>query len=509
MTSSVTEKTPSPSRVDNIKKRMAFGAAWLIGSRLIVRAIALVSTIILARILTPEDFGVISLAMTIIMFVDTMSTFGFDTALVANNNASDSHYHTAWSLSIIRGLFCVLVLVSIAAPFADFYDDQRIMNVIYALSVYTLLRSFENIGIVNFRKKLEFDREFVFNIYAKISGFIIVMIAVYITRDYRALIIGMLGQGVARLILSYKMSSFRPVWSLSQWRQIMNFSKWILVNNFLRFINERGVIFIVGKTHGVEATGLLSLADEVSNLATTELMWPIQRAVFPGYAKMSHDRFQMRVAYQEVLNIVVTIGFPLGLGLSACADQIVFLILGTQWSGVAPLVSLLAIAGALSLYTTNSGLIFLATNNVRYVTLIALIVLLVKVPFIALAAFFGSLSEVCIVYIWSAIAMALLNWHLVAKVLGISLKDIIKQVFRPTASAMIMLASINWLQAHFSYSQLISSNILQLLLLIIVGCAIYFISLFILWFMLRYPDGAEKLFVDIFCSRIRLLASGL
>ena len=137
---------------------MASGAAWMILVRLLDRSIGLVSTLILARLLVPADFGLVAMATAIGALLDILGGFSFDMALIQNPGAKRSHYDTVWTFNVLFGAFCAVAFIAIAAPAARFYNEGKLENVMYVLAIGYLLNGFSNIGTVDFRKELEFER---------------------------------------------------------------------------------------------------------------------------------------------------------------------------------------------------------------------------------------------------------------------------------------------------------------------------------------------------------------
>jgi lipopolysaccharide exporter len=222
----------------SVNSRMAIGIAWMVGARLMDRAIGLVNTLILARLLVPADFGLVAMATAIGGVLDLLGAFNFDLALIQKEKAESRHYNTVWTFNLLFGICCGLALVALAVPAATFYKETRLTEVMYALSLSYFISAFSNIGIVNFRKELDFKSEFSFIFTRRIVTFVITMLAAYTLRSYWALIIGMTAGRAVGAALSYIMNSYRPTFTLSATRELFHFSKWMLVNNFLFFLTK-------------------------------------------------------------------------------------------------------------------------------------------------------------------------------------------------------------------------------------------------------------------------------
>ena len=471
---------------------MAVGAAWLICGRLLVRTIGLISTIILARLLVPEDFGLIALAMSVVAVLDVMSAFSFDLALIADQEAGRADYDAAWSMSIIKGVFGAACLLAVAYPMGNYFDDGRLIIIIQFLALYILLRGFENIGIVDFRKHLEFDKEFRFNVYLKLVGFVATLLAAYILRDYRALLLGIMTQALARVLLSYVMSPYRPRWSLAKWRPIIRFSKWLLLNNVLIFLNQRGATFILGKLEGVRITGLFSVAEDIGNLITTELVWPVQRAVFPGYAKISGSICSLRRSYLDVLTMVMTLGLPLAVGMACSAEQFIKILLGNNWIDIIPLVSLLTLAGAISLCSANSGSVFMAVNRTSIIAAVAGLMAIIRLPALVYAVLHWQAVGAAYALIASSVIILAVNWAFVTRLLNFSVLDLLGRIWRAPVAAGVMALILLWIQSLFDQSMNLMENLIQLTTLIIAGGVTYWVAIFSLWQICRRPEGAER-----------------
>ena len=138
------------------------GALISVGIRWADRLVGIVSTIILARLLVPEDFGIIAMASLLIGLIEVLLDMGVNFTLVQNKHATQDDFDAAWTLRLIQTCLASVVVFLAAYPAAEYFRDPRVAGVVQVLSVWVLLGGFENIGIVNFQKKMEFGQEFRF-----------------------------------------------------------------------------------------------------------------------------------------------------------------------------------------------------------------------------------------------------------------------------------------------------------------------------------------------------------
>src|ERR1700722_7876359 len=202
--------TSPASKPTSLQRHMVKGSAWAVAVRWAVRALGLVSTIILARLLMPADFGIVTMAMIVVGTLEIFSQTGQYQAIIRHPNPSREHYDTAWTIFII--LCSILAaLIFLAAPVADYYfHEPRAVLVVRILALKTFINGFENVGVVNFRRDLQFNKQFLFQVLPSVLSFFVTLGAAFLLRNYWALVIGILSQEFTSFLLSYALSPFRP-----------------------------------------------------------------------------------------------------------------------------------------------------------------------------------------------------------------------------------------------------------------------------------------------------------
>ncbi|MDW8356266.1 MAG: oligosaccharide flippase family protein, partial [Bryobacterales bacterium] len=186
--------------------------------------------LVLARLLVPADFGLVAMAMSVIAVLDLLTSFSFDVALIQKANLRREHYDTAWSLHFLLSCSCSLLVVAIAYPTAAFYGEPRLFEVMLALALAWFIAGFENVGIVDFRRLLNFRREFYFLAIRRALSFAITIGLTFTLRSYWALVIGTVAHRLIGVLLSYAMHPYRPRFSFATARELFSFSGWLVFN---------------------------------------------------------------------------------------------------------------------------------------------------------------------------------------------------------------------------------------------------------------------------------------
>ena len=348
-----------PLSTGAILHKTARGAGWVIGWRMARRLLGFINLLVLARLLVPADFGVVALAAGLAGSLDALATVGVEDALVREQALNRALYDTGFTMNVLRGLLTGGVLAALAVPAAWFFRDPRLTDVILVLAATNAVGAFANIGTVDFRRDLAFQKEFVLLVIPRVVGFAVTLVAAILWRSYWALIAGIVAGQVLALVQSYTMHPYRPRFSLRAWRGLAGFSVWTWALTMALAVRERSATFIVGHILGEASVGSYAMGMEIAEIPSSELTGPLSRAVFSGFAASRHSGQDSGEIYLRVVAAVALITTPACIGISAVADPLVRLMLGSKWVLVIPLVRVMAPFGAMTVF----GL--MATNLLR------------------------------------------------------------------------------------------------------------------------------------------------
>lgn len=477
-----------------IGRQMAVGAAWMVLMRLLVRSIGLVSTIILARLLVPEDFGLVALATSIAFAVEILGQFSFDVALIRDGKAGRAHYDTAWTLAVIRGVLFGLLIAALAYPMSIVFNDARLTNIICIFAGTIALEGFQNVGVVNFRKEMQFGREFTFMVTQKLVSFSVTLTLAVLWREYWALVAGIAIGSVTATALSYVMHKYRPRFCLREWRALIGFSKWLLVNNVLHFFSSRLDVFIIGRSFGAHDLGVYNVSSEIAALPTTELAAPIQRAIYPGLAKIAGDLERLRQSYMDGISVLLMLAVPAAAGITVLADPIVRTLLGEKWLGAIPLLQILSLNGLIKLGGANATSVLLALGRPKVITKLSALHIALLGPALVIGIWLGGLIGAA----WAAVTVAcaglVVSYGITLRILAVSPLRLLGAVWRTWLAAIVMGAALHSLSAWAEDA--IGFPAVRLVCGIAAGALIYAAVHFLLWWIAGRPRGAESMALD-------------
>lgn len=481
--------------METFSRKMQAGAVWTLLARFMEQSLGIVSTIILARLLVPDDFGVVAMAMSIAVAMELFSAFSFDTALIQNQKAQRRHYDTAWTLNVAFGIFTSVLLLLLAVPAAHFYKEPRLDAVMFVLALVPFLGGVENIGVVAFQKELDFNKEFRFVLGKKLTGFLTCVTLAFVWKNYWALVAGMLTSRVVGTAMSYWLHPYRPRFALAAARELVQFSKWLLINNFLSFLMLRSADFVIGRLSGAHSLGFYNIANQISSLPTTHFVAPINRAVYPAYSKMSADLGMLRQNFINVISIIVMFVLPAAAGISVIAELMVEVFLGPRWSDAAILMQILAFSAAITAMETNMVFVFLALGTPRTYTWLFGLTAVVLLPLLVwLTQALGTVGA-ALAHLLTSVVLFPVFYTTACHKLRLKSSQLLSAVWRPVVSTSIMYAVVNSYVRYLLDGLVFSSRELALAGAVVLGASVYAGTLLALWYASSKPAGPEEFVV--------------
>jgi len=482
----------SAKQVSEINAKIAKGAAWMVAFKFLDRGIGLVSTLILARMLVPEDFGLVAMSMILIAAMQLLVSFGFDVQLIQNPKADTTHFNTAWTFNVIFACVCGTALAGLAIPAAVYYDEPRLENILYVLALGFAIQGFSNIGTVKFQREMRFDKEFRFLLSRRLATLGVTIPLAFILRNYWALVLGQLAGTMLSVMQSYVVSTYRPRLSLAARSEMFHASKWLVVNNVIQFVNNRASQFIVAHYTTPAWLGVQAIATEISTLPTTELVAPINRAAFPGYAKAAHDLALLRDSFLNVIGSIALFSIPAGVGICVIADVLVPAALGWKWLAAIPLIQILAMHGVIKAVQTNITYVYLALNRPRLITIVWAAQAVLMVALLVPAVKYYGVIGAAWTYLATAIVMIPVNQSMVARCLDLGWTTFCRRLVRPLLAALVMAGAVLAVKSQLRLRHEVTFDyIVALLVCVGVGGLVYAISLYLMWRLAKSPQGPE------------------
>lgn len=389
------------------KKDAINGVSWLGSFRVITRGMSFIRTAILARVLSPVDFGLFGIASLTLSLIEIFTETGINIFLIQQKDKFDEYINTAWIISITRGTIISVLLYFTSYWIGQFFDANDAVMLLQIISIVPFIRGFINPSITKFIKNLEFHREFYYRTTIFFVESLATLIIVIFLPNSISLVLGLIFGAIFEVILSFLLAKPLPLFTFNKIhvKKILLYGKWLTLGGMFEYLFQNVDTIIVGKFLGTAHLGLYNMAYKISSVPITEFSDVFSRATFPVYVKISNDRSRLLKAFHKSLIITILCVLPIGLIFLLFPKIIIATLLGDQWISAAPTLQILALFGSLRAILNIAKGLFYSINRqdiVTKVTFVSLLFLLISVvPLVtaygikgaAISAFIGTIAS--------------------------------------------------------------------------------------------------------------------
>ncbi len=491
------KKDHSPADESQTGRKIAIGALWVVGGGLAARLIGLLNTIILARILVPEDFGLIAIGVVTTQLFQNIFDMGVSYAVVQNRDAGKKEYDTLFTLSFLRGILILLILILIAYFAGNSYADHRLKLIFLSMGVIAMMQSMVNPKFYEFQRDQDFSKEITLQFIDKILSVIASILIAYFFRSYWAIIIGIACGSFGRLLLSYLLKPYRPQFGLKAGRGLFHFAGWLTGLSFVAALNNKLDVLILGKLLPADQTGNYFVGTQLADLPSREIAVPVARALYPGLSALQNNRSKMQQTYLRSAEILAAIVLPVCVGLAFIADDFVQIVLGSNWEYIAPLMRWITPFAAIATIYSGTHGFAIAKGATHALFIRECVLFLIRTPIFIGATYFYGLQGT----IMAGGSLLFLNAMLFALVYQYTSGD---NGLRPLWVARRSIVSLLGLCVYFFVMKPLIPGIDNFPILLRLGIdilisATLFLSLHkFLWHLSKRPEGVEQLTIDLF-----------
>lgn len=478
--------------------RVARGAAWVMGAGLAARLLGAVNTIIVARLLVPDDIGLVAVAVIAMQLLQGFSDIGVSQTVVKFQDADRDDLNTLFTLSLLRGLIVAAVLAAAAPVMAAVYDDPRMTGAFLGVAAFPVILGLINPRFYEFERDLRFSREFIATILNKLAGVAVSITVAVLFRTYWAIILGMLAGGLVQLVLSYAMRPFAPRISFRAFRKIFGFAGWLTGVSFVAALNNKLDVPILARAVGTAGAGVYFMGFQLSELATGQIATPLARALYPGLAAMQQDAARMRRAFLRGVEALGVLAMPAAFGFAFVASDLVDVLLGAKWRPAVPVIQIIApVVGLQSLFYAAQAYA-VALGLPRLVFIRETVFLIVRLPvFIWAVMAHGLMGGVWATAIAGLFHVAL-NLALYARASGGAFWEPLWSARRSIGAVVLMAAYFLFLRDAAAPD---AGAAVRLAADVAAGAVLYSVALAALWRLEGAPDGVERRLVGLLFPR--------
>jgi lipopolysaccharide exporter len=451
-----TEKKQNQGQTDRaIYSKAAKGGFWVLTARMAAQVLSMARLIVLAWILAPSDFGLMGVALFTLAFLETFTETGFIPALVQKSELDRADLDSAWSVSLIRGVLIFLVICLAAPLVASFFEHSSnaaqaqaatanhalAVWVIRAFALTVVFRSVTNIGIVFFRRELQFNKLFIIDTTGLVVDVMVAIVTAVLFRSVWSLVLGKLAGESVRAAMSYIMHSYRPSFRIDRTRcdKLWHFGKWVFWSTVSFYFLSQGDSLVVGRVLGLAALGLYAYAGRIASLPSTEIINVISQVAFPAYSQIKDDMPRLRNAYLLVLKATNALSFPLAGAIIVFASDFTHVFLKEEWWPIIPVMQVLALNGLITCIGSTTAPAFQAVGKPQATAQLLMVKLAIVAVLIYPFTLWWSITGTAATLLTATILMQPLMLTVFRRTVGCRISDILRVCRIPFVITLCMV----------------------------------------------------------------------
>jgi O-antigen/teichoic acid export membrane protein len=341
----------------NLKTQTITGISWSALSQIVKQILSFIISVILARILSPGDFGLIGMVLVFTGFAQIFSEFGLGTALIQKQDLKENHLSSIFWINILIGIIITIFMILISPLLASFYHQYILKQIIIFIAPVFFISSVSIVQYSLFQKNLNFKTIAVIDLLSILLSGIIAVILAFSSYGIWSLVWQSLFFAFFQSFFSWIFSSWHPKLSfdIKALKELMNFSLNMLGFNTINYWARNLDNMLIGKYLGDGALGIYSRAYSLMMLPIIQISSVVSRVMFPALSSMQNDIEKIKKTYLKTIRSISLVTFPLMIGLMVMAKPFILSIYGEKWAGVIPILQVFCLIGMLqSIFTTVS-----------------------------------------------------------------------------------------------------------------------------------------------------------
>ncbi len=369
---SESKDTSQPSDLADLKRRSVSGGVVVLIAQVINIGIQLVSTIVLSRLLTPNDYGVMAMVMSITAFAGLFRDMGLSSATIQRPNLTEAQQSNLFWVNVAMGTLLTATICALSPAVAWFYQRPEILSVMMASSGVFMLGSLSTQHGARLIRSLKFGRHALAGIAGGLVGLGTSIILAIKGYSYWSLVWGNLLSGITTTILIFTFAPFLP--SLPRRgtgvKEILMFGANVTAFDFINYFHRNLDKILIGRFDGPEPLGLYNRAYSLLMLPINSIRGPINSIGFPAMSQLSREPEAFRAYYIKITNLLALLSMPLMAFLLLTSDSVIEVALGKKWLEIVPIFSILATVGFVQPVVTHWGIVVLSLGmGSRYLSL--------------------------------------------------------------------------------------------------------------------------------------------
>jgi O-antigen/teichoic acid export membrane protein len=427
----------------SLKQKTLNALGWSFIESFANQGIQFIAGIVLARLLTPKEFGLIGMIIVFTAISESFIDSGFSNALIRKNDCQQEDYSTVFYFNLAVGILLYLVLFISAGSISKFYNEPKLIDLIRVLSINVIISSLgmtqRTILIKNINFKLQARISIIASVISGVTG----ISMAYMGLGVWSLVWRTLCQSFVMVVLLWIWNNWKPllVFSFKSFQEMFSFGSKLLISGLIDTIYKNVYYLIIGKYYSAVDLGYYTRADNFKKLPSVTLTSIIGRVSYPVLSSIQDDNEKLKAGYKKLIKCTMLISFVSMIGMAAVAEPMIRTLIGAQWLPSVPYLQLLCFAGILyPLHALNLNMLNVKGRSDLFLKL-EIIKKILVVPTIIIGVYFGIKVMICGIIVNSVFAY-FLNSYWSGKLINYPMKEQVADIMPSFLMAVTMGATV-------------------------------------------------------------------
>lgn len=374
-----------------LKGKTINGLLWSSVDNFVNQIIGFVVGIILARLLTPKEFGLIGMTTVFIAISSVIINSGFMQGLIRKQDCTPTDYSTVFYFNLVVSVFLYFILFFTAPYISVFFNETELINIIRIVSLGLIVESITIIQSTILNKRVDFKLQAKISLISITTSGVIGIVMAYAGFGVWSLVYRNLLNQIIRSLLLWIWNKWRPVWvfSISSFKELFAFGSKLMINGLIDTLYNNIYYLIIGKYFSVKELGYYTRADMFKNLPAQNMLGVIFRVSYPVLTQVQNDIVLLKQYYKKMITSTMLISFVVMICMAALSEPMIITLLGEQWRGAVLYLQILCFVGMLiPLQQLNSNLMLVLGHSDKFLKL-EIIKKLFAIPIIIAGIFYG------------------------------------------------------------------------------------------------------------------------
>lgn len=428
----------------SLKAKTVKGVGWSFADNIASSGVSFLVGIVLARLLSPEEFGILGMIAIFIAISNSIIDSGFSNALIRKTDAKEIDCNTVFYFNLVVGILFYIILYLSSPVISRFFKEPQLISITRVMGSILIINALAIIQRTLLVKKVDFKTQTKISLIASLlSGFIGIGMALW---DYG--VWSLVGQQVSRQLFNslflWTYNSWRPTWAFSKasFKELFGFGSKLLLSGLIDTIYKNIYYLVIGRFYSAAQLGQYTRAEQFNGIFSSNLTSVVQRVSYPVLSSIQDEPERLKAAYRKIIKTTMLATFACMLGLAAVAKPLILVLIGEKWLEAVPYLQILCFAGMLyPLHAINLNILQVRGRSDLFLKLeivkkaIAIIPIVLGIIYGIEYMLWGSVFTSFIAYF--------LNSYYSAILINYSTKDQIKDIL-PTFAVSFAIAVCMW-----------------------------------------------------------------